>query len=106
MVQGFSVVQAQALHVHHLQPGFTDTGADHRQVRQLAVGEYIAIDELTRPTPDRSAIDVLGSDAVVHHQPPFPHRPEQLLAVQRQVGMPDMLEHTHADNLVEATILG
>ncbi|MNE25139.1 hypothetical protein D3C80_1184600 [compost metagenome] len=99
-------MQAQAFHVHHLQPRFTDVGADHRQVRQLAMGEHVAVDELTCTTPDRAAIDVLGGDTVVHHQPPFPHGAEQLLAIQRQVGMPDMLEHADTDHLVETAILG
>ncbi|MNO78057.1 hypothetical protein D3C76_691820 [compost metagenome] len=69
------------------------------------MGEDVAIDELASATPDRAAIDMLGGDTVIHHQPPFPHGTEQLLAIQRQVGMPDMLEHANADNLVEATIL-
>ncbi|MCY1426919.1 hypothetical protein D9M71_427480 [compost metagenome] len=105
VVQGLGVVQAQAFHVHHLQPHFADAGGDHRQVRQFAMGEHVAVNELASTTPDRSTIDVLGGDTVVHHQPPFPHGTEQLLAIQRQVGMPDMLEHANADNLVEATIL-
>jgi hypothetical protein len=48
---------------------------------------------------------VLGGDAVVHHQPAFAHRTEQLLAIQRQVGVADVLEHADADHLVEAAIL-
>lgn len=49
---------------------------------------------------------MFGGDTVVHHQPAFPDSTEQFLAIQRQVGMPDMLEHAHADHFVEATILG
>ena len=43
---------------------------------------------------------------MVEHQPSRAHRAEQPLAVQRQIGMADVLEHADTDRLVEAAILG
>ncbi|MNR27114.1 hypothetical protein D3C85_1443690 [compost metagenome] len=72
---------------------------------QLAVGKHITLNETPRTPPYGTAIHMLGGDAMVHHQATLSHRTEQALAVQRQIGMADVLEHTDADHLVEAAIL-
>src|SRR5690606_4173608 len=104
-LQGARVVQAQALDVDDLQAGFADRGADGHQVRQLALGEDVAVDELAGATPDRAAVGVTRGDAVVQHQPAGLYRAEQALTVQRQVGVADVLEHADADHLVETAVL-
>ncbi|MNH14702.1 hypothetical protein D3C79_742990 [compost metagenome] len=70
------------------------------------MGKYVALDKTTGATPDRSSIGVLGGNAVVHHHAAFAHCPEQPLAIQRQVGMADVFEHTDTHYLVEAAVLG
>ncbi|MNF93475.1 hypothetical protein D3C84_761540 [compost metagenome] len=105
MVQRARIVQAQALDIDDFQPGVADLGRDHRQVRQLTVGEHILLDEFTSPASHRTAVDMFGGDAVVHHQTALFHRAEQGLAVLRQVRMPDVFEHADADHFVETTVL-
>ena len=97
-------MQTQAFHVDYFQPGFAHPRHRQRQVRQLAVGKHVAIDEVAGPLAHRAAVGVARGDAVVHHQAAGTHRIVELLEVQPQVGVPDVLEHADADHLVEATI--
>src|SRR5690606_34199363 len=95
----------QAFHIDDFQPGLADAAADAHQMRQLAVRKDVAVDELAGTMPDRATVDVPGGDAVIHHQPARTYGVEQPLAVQRQVGVADVLEHADADDLVETAIL-
>ena len=106
MVQGACVVQAQAFHVDHFEPGFAEFGGHHRQVRQFAVGENVALDEIPGAAAHGASVGVLGGDAMVHHQSAFAHRAKQGFAVLRQVGVADVFEHAHAHHFVETTVLG
>ncbi|MCY1235775.1 hypothetical protein D9M72_484040 [compost metagenome] len=105
MIERAGVVQAQAFDVDDFQPGLTDLRRDHRQVRQLAVGEHIFSNEFTGTAPHRTAIGVLGGDPVIHHQAALFHRAEQSLAVLREIGVAHVFKHADADYLVEAAIL-
>src|SRR5690606_627933 len=51
-LQGARVVQAQAFHVDHLQALLAHLGDGQGQVRQLAVGEDVAADELAGAATD------------------------------------------------------
>src|SRR5690606_37805813 len=57
MLQGPGVVQAQALDVEHFQALLAYVGDGHRQVRQLAMGEYVTADELASAPPYLPTID-------------------------------------------------
>ena len=46
-------MQAQAFDVDDFQPCLADFSRDHRQMRQLAVGEHIALDEFASTPPNR-----------------------------------------------------
>src|SRR5690606_38631249 len=105
-IQRARVMQAQALHVYDFQARFADAGADLHQMRQLAVGEYVAADELASAVAHRPAIDMPRRDAVVYQQINGAHYFRELPAVLQQFGLADVLEHADADHLVELAVPG
>lgn len=105
MLQSARVVQPQTLHIHDLKSRFADLRIDHGQVRQFAVGENVPADELPRAPAHRTAVRVPGRDAVVHYQTSLANSAAKALAIQPQVGVANVLEHAHTDDLVEASIL-
>ena len=68
------------------------------------MGKHVAIDELAGAMAHRPAIEMARGDAVVEYCHPDALY-EQPLAVQRQIGVADVLEHADADHLVEALVL-
>ncbi|MNC37141.1 hypothetical protein D3C75_856960 [compost metagenome] len=106
MLQGLGVMQSQAFHVDHFQPSFTDARRHHGQMRQLAIGEYVASNELSSTAAYRATVDMLGRNTMVHHQATLSHCCKQALAIQLQIGMANVFEHANADHFVKAAILG
>ena len=91
----------QRLDVDHLEAGGGHLLQRERDVRQLAIGKHVAVDERAGAAADHRARHVARGDAVVQDESVFLHQGAQLLEVRGKLLQSHVLEHAHARDLVE-----
>ena len=100
MLQSESIVQAQTLHIDHLQTLLAHAANRCCQVRQLSVRKHITTNKASGAAPYGPAIDMTGRDAVIEYQPARAYLLGQDTEVIIQIGVSDVLKHANADDLV------
>src|SRR3989338_6150206 len=75
LVAGLGVMPAQRLDVGGLQAGLRHLAQDQRDVRQLAMREYVAVNEFPGAQPDPAAFWIGGGDPMVQRQSAVPEQP-------------------------------
>lgn len=95
------IVAAQAFDVKRFQATVLRGGERQRDMRQFALREDVAIDEIAATHRGLAAVGVGGGDAVVHGDTAIGQQVVDAAEVPRQVLAPDVLEHADAGDAVE-----
>ena len=93
-------MHAQVFHVGGFQAGRAHLFQQQANVRQFAVGEDIAADEVAAAVGRFARFGVGRRDAVIHRHAAVAQEVVDLAEVRTQVVQPDMLEHADAGDLV------
>ncbi|MNK35689.1 hypothetical protein D3C87_542200 [compost metagenome] len=101
VAQRLRVVAAQVLHVEGFEPALLHGLQRQADVRQLAVGEHVAVDEVAAAVRHAAALGVGRGDAVVHDDAVVGQQLLHALEVLGQVLAAHVLEHADAGDAVE-----
>src|SRR6185437_10510770 len=104
--QGLAIMRPQRFDIEDLKTLARHLRDYPRDVRQLAAGKDIAIDEAGTGWTLRTVVRITGGDAVIERDTARFEQPPDRAEIERQVGAPDMLVHADRDNLVEGFLAG
>ncbi|MNI42412.1 hypothetical protein D3C73_967080 [compost metagenome] len=102
MLQRARVVEAEVLHVHQVQCGVATGGLQHdAQGGQGSAGKDMALDEIHRALGLLITL-VADGDGLQQHQAVVLEQRGAAAKVERQIAVPDRLDHLDRNQLVEA----
>lgn len=98
------IVPPQAFDVNRFEAAALCGFQREADVRQFAVREHVAVDELAAAERRLAAFRVGGRDAVVHRDAVVGEQVVDAREIERQVLAPDVLEHPDARDAVELAV--